>query len=453
MLAKFYSLCYTVTMEFTGYENRTICVAVSGGVDSVALLHQMKALSDGGAFSLCAAHCEHGIRGGESVADMEFVKELCNGWKVPLFLFRADCPALARQCGESLETAARQFRYEAFESLLKGGKADYIALAHHGGDEAETVLFRLARGTALSGVVAMKEVNGKYLRPLLKRTKEEIVAYAKEHGLAWREDGTNGQTLATRNKLRLTVLPALEEAVPGAGKNLARFAFTAREDDDCLYELSASLIEKKESAFLGDSGYRVAFSDKKPLFTRACLTVLKTLGVERDYTKEQLDGLFRLQSLQTGAKAAVGGVWAVKQYGELAFFKATEPTEVNGVPFRLGVFRVGRYELNVSKTPMGKEKELTLDAGRIPKNAVFRFKEEGDRFEKFGGGSKSVKRYLVDKKIPAAERAETVVLAAEHEALAVVGVEISEKVKVTDETKETVYVSARKITEEEYGNA
>ncbi len=453
MLAKSYGLCYTVIMEFIGYKDKTICVAVSGGVDSVALLHKLKALSIGGAFSLCAVHCEHGIRGEESVADMEFVKEICNGWEIPLFVFRADCPALAKERGESLETAARDFRYESFESLLKEGKADYIALAHHSGDEAETVLFRLARGAALSGVCAMKEESGRYLRPFLKQTKEEILAYAQKHGLSWREDKTNAVALATRNKIRLTVLPALEEAVPGARKNLANFAFTAREDDECLYALSESLITKKAPVFSGDSGYRVAFCEKKPLFTRACLTVLKGMGVERDYTREQLDGLFRLQSLQTGAKATViGGVWAVKQYGELAFFKETAQEKSEEIAFGFGTFRVGRYEVSVSETPTGKEKELVLDGQSVPKNAVFRLKSQGDRFEKFGGGTKSLKRYLVDKKIASAERAELVVLACESEALAVVGVEISEKVKVTCETKKRVYISAQKITEEEYGN-
>ncbi len=440
-------------MEFSGYHDKTICVALSGGVDSVVLLHKLKALSIGGAFSLCAVHCEHGIRGEESVADMEFVKTLCKEWEIPLFLFRADCPTLAKEQGESLETAARRFRYEAFESLLNEGKADYVALAHHDGDEAETVLFRLARGSSLTGVSAMREENGRYLRPLLQVAKEEIVSYAKEHGLLWREDHTNALPVATRNKIRLNVLPALEEAVKGAGKNIASFAVIAREDDECLYELSKSLITKKPPTFAGDSGYRVAFCEKKPLFTRACLTVLKELGIVRDYTKEQIDALFRLQELQTGTKATVlGGVCAVKQYGELAFLKEILPAKTEVIPFGFGVFRIGRYEVIVSKTPLGVEKELALDAECISNNAVFRCKEQGDSFEKFGGGTKSLKRYLVDKKIPSAERAELIVLALKEEILAVVGVEISEKVKTTVTTKQRAYISARILAEEDYGD-
>lgn len=441
-------------MEFSDYQNKKICVAVSGGVDSVVLLHWLKALSDSGVFSLCAVHCEHGIRGEESVADMEFVKTLCGGLNIPLFVFRADCPTLAKESGESLETAARIFRYEAFESLLKEGKADYIALAHHSGDEAETVLFRLARGTALTGVAAMKEENGRYLRPLLGWTKEQILVYANENGLSFREDKTNALPIAARNKIRLSVLPNLEEVVLGAGKNLAAFALIAREDDECLYELAKPLVTKKAPAFTGDSGYRVAFCEKKPLFTRACLIVLKELGAWRDYTREQLDILFRLQGLQTGAKSTVmQGICAVKQYGELAFFKETEEVERTAVPFGFGVFRIGRVEVSVSSEPTGVEKEWTLDEEKIPNGAVFRLKEQGDSFEKFGGGRKPLKRYLVDKKIPSAERAELVVLAVENDVLAVVGVEISEQVKITKETKKRAYLSVKGITEEENGYA
>ncbi|MBQ8320681.1 MAG: tRNA lysidine(34) synthetase TilS, partial [Clostridia bacterium] len=161
-------------MQLRGYENKKLCVALSGGVDSVALLHMLNAEKNSGGFLLSAVHCEHGIRGEESRLDMEFVQTLCAAWKIPLRVARADCPRLAKERGESLETAARAFRYGVFQTILDGGEADYIVLAHHALDEAETVLFRLARGTSLSGAAAMKEKNGKFLRPLLAWSKEEI---------------------------------------------------------------------------------------------------------------------------------------------------------------------------------------------------------------------------------------------------------------------------------------
>ena len=444
MLAKFLRVCYTVVMmQLRGYENKKLCVALSGGVDSVALLHMLNAEKNSGGFLLSAVHCEHGIRGEESRLDMEFVQTLCAAWKIPLRVARADCPRLAKERGESLETAARAFRYGVFKTILDGGEADYIVLAHHALDEAETVLFRLARGTSLSGAAAMKEKNGKFLRPLLAWSKEEILAYAQDNGLSWREDGTNSLLEATRNKLRLEVLPALERAVNGAGKNLAAFAKVCAEDDEYLYSLAEKLIERKTPAFTGDSGYRVVFSKEKPLFVRACLSVLKTLGVEKDYTRENLETLFRLQELQTGAKASVkGGVYALKGYDGLAFCRSEEKQEENGEQvFGFGEFRIGRVAFTVSETPSGAEKELRLDVDKLPEDAVFRLKREGDVFEKFGGGRKSLKKYLVDKKIAAAVRAELPVLAKGDEVFAVLGVEVAGSVWTNEKTKRTAYLS------------
>ena len=264
-------------MDLRNFSNKRICVAVSGGVDSVTLLHYLKSCERECGYSLSAVHCEHGIRGEESLADMRFAEELCKAWGVPLFIFSEDCPARAKREKESLETAARNFRYESFTSLAEGNKVDFVALAHHKNDEAETVLFRLARGTSLTGVGGMAEMNGYLLRPLLSWTRAEIVEYAVKNNLSWREDQTNKETDATRNKLRLEVLPKLEEAVPGAAENLVRFASLASEDDALLYEYAEKLLLLEETD--GETLVSVAFRDKKPLFRRACLLALKTLGV------------------------------------------------------------------------------------------------------------------------------------------------------------------------------
>ena len=128
-------------MDLRDFSGKTICVAVSGGADSVALLHYLKNLQTEYRYGLCALHCEHGIRGAESVEDMQFVQRLCKAWDIPLFVFVEDCPLRAKREKTSLETAARNFRREKYDALLCEGKADCIATAHHSGDEAETVLF------------------------------------------------------------------------------------------------------------------------------------------------------------------------------------------------------------------------------------------------------------------------------------------------------------------------
>jgi len=166
--------------EFTG---KRICVAVSGGVDSVSLLHWLKGRETEYGYTLCAVHCEHGIRGEDSLRDARFVCEFCKNLGIELYNFSEDCPKRAERNKQSLETAARAFRIECFGRLLAEGKADIIATAHHKNDDAETVLFRLLRGTSLTGVGGISANNGQIIRPFLSWTRAEIEAYAKENGL------------------------------------------------------------------------------------------------------------------------------------------------------------------------------------------------------------------------------------------------------------------------------
>ena len=425
-------------MNLDKFFGKRICVAISGGADSVALLHTLKNVSAEKGFALCAAHCEHGIRGEESLADMRFVEELCREWGITLYTFSEDCLARAKREKESVETAARNFRYACFERLINEGKADYIALAHHKNDEAETVLFRLARGASLTGATGMKEESGYLLRPLLQKTRAEIEEYIAANGLTYRTDKTNFDGAYTRNKLRLEILPKLEEAVNGAVENLARFATLAQADDELLYEYAKDLLLETEE------GYTVAFSEKKPLFCRACLLALKGLGVLRDYTQTHLSALFDLQSLERGARLDMpSGVTASKTEKGVCFYRK-KPACVWEKPtpqfFDESGWDGGRYAVNVSKAPLEGENVLRLDREKLPREAVFRFRQEGDYIHAFGGGRKTLKKYLNEKKIPVEIREYLPLIADGAEIYAICGVEISEKVKVDENSKSVLYI-------------
>ena len=446
ILAKYGRLWYTVFMMLKKFSQKRICVAVSGGMDSVALLHYLHSQRGKYGYFLLAAHCEHGIRGEASLADMRFVQELCETLGVELFLFQEDCVARSKKEKVSLETAARNFRYESFESLIKGGKTDYIATAHHQLDEAETVLFRLARGTALSGVKGMEKESGWLIRPFLDWSKAEIEKYAEENRLEYRVDETNADLQYTRNKLRAEVLPKLEEAVPAAGKNIAKFAAVAAEDDAFLYELAKELLEEKKD------GYFVNFSEKKPLVTRACLMALKGLGVEKDYTSEHLDALFVLQACERGSKLDLPkNVECIREEKGLFFHVKQEESDIEkpkAKPFSMDGFDGGRYEVIIAKEGILDEKSewkvLRADLGKIPKNAEFRFRKDGEEMQVFGGGTKSLKKLLNERKIPVCEREWLPMIAEGDCVYAVCGVEISERVKVDAETREQIYIYLRK---------
>ena len=432
-------------MEFARFDKKRICVAISGGVDSVALLHYLKSCQKDAGFILSAVHCEHGIRGEDSLADARFVSALCQSWGVPLYTFAEDCPMRAAREKESLETAARNFRRECFARLIAENKADYIATAHHLNDEAETVLFRLARGT-LSGIKGMLEESGYFLRPFLSWTRTEIEAYAKENGLSFCVDATNADLEYTRNKIRIEVLPKLEEVFHGATRNIARFATLCGADDELLYEYAKNLLSKE------NEGYRVEFNDKKPLFRRACLLALKGLGVERDYTSTHLEDAYALQSLERGAKLHLPkGIVAKKAENGIIFYRENVeilPEKSQPKKYDENGFDGGRYEVILSKTPLDMQngwRILRFDPTKLPTDAVFRFRQDGDEIESFGGGRKTLKKFLNEKKIPVEEREYLPLLASAdtREVYAVCGVEISKKIKIDDE-KNALYMATRK---------
>ncbi len=439
-------LCYTKRMKtMEEMKNKRICVATSGGMDSTALLHYLKAHEREGGYILSAVHCEHGIRGRASVADMRFVQKLCDAWEIPLYVFQEDCIRRAKTEKTSVETAARNFRYESFERLLRDGKADYVATAHHSQDEAETVLFRIARGASLSGAAAMYAAREGYLRPFLSWSKKRIVEYVKANKLIYREDKTNKDKKYARNKLRLEVLPALNGAVAGATGNIVRFAALAAEDDEYLYRQSEKLLQQK------GEGITVLFSEEKPLFRRACLTAVKALGLDRDYTQAHLQSVFDLQKSERGAyvtlpkniiaqKGKSGIVFSIKE-GERPLLNSVEK------PFSMEGFNGGTYEVKVSLTPPKEEgyvgKVLRIDGDKLPMDAIFRFRKEGDEIEKFGGKRKTLKKYYNEEKIPVKIRPCLPLLASEkgRETYVVCGYEISERVKVGEDTAQTLYIT------------
>jgi tRNA(Ile)-lysidine synthase len=248
----------------------------------------------------------------------------------------------------------------------------------------------------------------------------------------------------TRNKLRHEVLPRLEEAVDGASGNLARFAALAGEDDELLYALAKELLLET------DEGYLVKFCEKKPLFRRASLLALKGLGLEKDYTALHLEQVFALQKLERGAKCTLPqNILAVKTCDGIEFYKdiaKARKEKAVPCPFAEKGFAGGEYRVRVCDEPVesGVWKVLKIDKDSLPKNAVFRFREEGDWMEKFGGGKKTLKKLFNEKKVPVEEREYLPLLAVGSEVYAVCGVEISEKLRVTESTEKTLYLVLEK---------
>ncbi len=225
--------------EIAGLPKETpVLVGFSGGADSVALLHLLKAFSLRDGFAILAVHVHHGIRGTEADRDAEFCEDFAKKIGVEIITYRIDVPTIADGRGESLEEVARNERYRIFDTVMQERNIPLLAVAHHAGDNAETVLFRLARGTGLAGLCGIKQLRkigqGYVTRPLLPFSKDEILAYCRDRNLSFVTDSTNLEPCCTRNLLRLEILPTLEKSVPNAVKNIANATARLQLDEDYL---------------------------------------------------------------------------------------------------------------------------------------------------------------------------------------------------------------------------
>lgn len=217
-----------------------VCVAVSGGADSVALLlalAEANRAKEPLGVVLSAVHVHHGLRGTEADADEAFVQELCEQLGIPLVVERVD--VIGRQAAEreGLEEAARELRYAVFWELMKSRKADVVATAHTLDDQAETVVMKLVRGAWTEGIGGISPVvednasQGRIVRPMLGVRREEVEAYLQERGQVWREDATNRDVSLTRNRVRHELMPLLRKFNPGVDVALARLAEIARDEE------------------------------------------------------------------------------------------------------------------------------------------------------------------------------------------------------------------------------
>ena len=413
-------------------KNKVIAVALSGGKDSICLIDLLLKSAKEKNLTIKAVNIDHSIRGEESVRDSEFVKDYCKKVGVELRFFKVDAVKYSKENGLSVEEGARLLRYNAFETLLKEKFCNVIATAHHLSDNFETVLFNLFRGTSTKGLIGIPDKRDGFIRPLINVTKKEIDDYVLKNNLPFVEDSTNSNTDYTRNYLRCEVIPKILEKFPTAEVSVKRLGEISKEENDFLDELSNSYLE------FCDGKYLLPISLSPILLKRAAKTILYNLGIKKDYESIHFNDIIKLTSLNNGSKITLPqNVVAVKEYDKLAFYIETEKQICKPLNYKVGKFKFLGKSLEISKNPL--DNALVFDGDKIPNNAVIRTKRDGDIFKKFGGGTKKLKDYLIDKKIPRANREELPLLAVDDKILLIFGVEISDDIKVTETTVNTLY--------------
>jgi len=418
-------------------KNNTIAVALSGGSDSMSLvtylLNNKKRLN----LQLKVINIEHGIRGDESERDSNFVKKFCENNNIECFMFKVDSIKLANNKGYSLEQAARILRYECFNKVINECKADYIATAHHKSDNAETIIFNLLRGASLNGVSGIKYKTGNIIRPLIDTEKSDIEKYIADNNISYVTDSTNLDTDYTRNYIRHQIMPVLNKAFPTAENSITRFAHLAGADNDFLNNLAKKLV------FIDKNAVKIEFCQERPLFYRAVVISLKALNIEKDYTLKHLESVYCLQNQQSGSGVdLIENARAVNDYNHITVYKKETIDKIDEIPFTTGLVNFNGFNIKIDKKDeFLEEKGLFFDLDKIPKNSVIRQRKDGDIFTKFGGGTKKLKDYFINKKILRRERDNIILIANGNDVLLIAGIEISDKIKVDKNTKMIYNVS------------
>lgn len=424
-----------------------IGIAVSGGSDSIAMLYFLAQRKEEYGIELVVLHVDHSIRE-ESDSDCQFVKKMAENLGINFHRFKVDVPKLAKERGESLETIAREARYSIFKKLVENGEVDKIALAHHKNDQAETILMHIFRGSGISGAKGMEPIsNGIYVRPLLDTSKNEILAFIKDNKLSYCEDCTNIDNSYSRNYIRNVVMKDITSRWENAVDAIVNFGKSASEDDEyILSQIDAGAVIEEKNAVKIPLSY---FIYNNAIVARIIFKAMRMLGINKDIERRHI-ALIKNLALngENGKKINLPfEVNAIKEYDYLTLHKNKQSKSREERVFKCGEFFVEDFGLvKVKKGEFSKrEGYLMIDKDKLPKDAVWRFRKEGDEFTKFGGGKKKLKSYFIDKKIPSRLRDIIPLLANGNEIFLIAGYEISDKVKVDEKSKNIYYIGVDSI--------
>ena len=367
-----------------------IICAVSGGADSIALLWALYLLKEKLGIELSAAHFNHRLRGVESDRDEQFVRDFCNGYGIPLFVSSGNVVAGKK----GLEAAARDARYAFLRSLP--GK---IATAHTADDNAETVLMHLVRGTGLKGLGAIAPVNGKVIRPMLGITRVEVEAFLEEYHVEHITDSSNGTDAFLRNRLRHHVMPLLKEENPKLAENLSAMALRLRQDEDALRRMASDTP-------LSISALR---QEMPAVRSRVLEQFLKESGVKEPEAEHIALAEALIFSDNPSARGNFpGGVTISRHYDTLAVLTG----EAQSFPRP-----VCTPAAEIINTP----EVFTVN----PVGTVYvRARQSGDAM-RLSGGTKSLKKLFIDRKIPAAQRNSVPVICDDAGILGVYGIGVN----------------------------
>ncbi len=415
--------------------HNTILVALSGGADSVALLHLLNETN----IKCTAAHCNFHLRGAESDEDEKFVKDLCKQLNIPLRTIDFQTVEHAEKQKISIEMAARELRYSWFDELAKELGMDLIATGHHGDDAIETFFLNLTRGTGIKGLTGISWRRGNIIRPLLFASAQDIKEYCQENSLSYRTDSTNQETVFYRNKIRSEIVPLFEEMNPSffsTMQNNMEYLKESREIiEDELTKIELQITAREGDSFLIPISVIKKYAHRRSLI----LDLLQPYGFSGQQIHQivkTVDSLPGKQFLSRTHRLVVDRFNLIlTPISEQDKSRYSVPDGVTRMehPLHLTFKKYLRTaEFQFSKDP----KLIHLDADLLEFPLFLRHPLVGDKFQPLGMSNfKKLSDFFIDEKLSIIEKEETWLLLNGEEIVWVIGQRIDNRFKITHRTK------------------
>lgn len=424
-----------------------IVVGLSGGADSITLIHYLK---HGLNREVIACHINHNLRGEESQHDSRFVSLFCEKEEIPLFVKDADVEGYAKAESMSIEEAGRTIRYRFFEEIALSQQADYIATAHTLSDNAETVLLNLTRGTGLLGLCGIPPLRGKIIRPLIYCTRQDIEEYCRKNALDYVVDSSNLDSSYSRNNIRNNIIPVLKQINPSFEGTMGRNISIFKSDQDCLDRIARGIFARCKAV----GGYQLAlFSAEHEAIRHRVIGLI----FNENNTSKSADVIVRIDGMIAAAKGKIilsGQKSAIVKNGFLEIVTEQEPLDYFEDPLILGEYcsRSGElYQIlkcDVKNAEIIKKVYknllfLLLDYDRIKGITIIRQRRQGDKIEfSHRAHTRTLKKLFIEQKLSAYEKSKTLVISDEESVIAVFPQGVAKRVAVDETTKNLLAVVA-----------
>nr|WP_305119711.1 MULTISPECIES: tRNA lysidine(34) synthetase TilS [unclassified Ruminococcus] len=435
-----------------------IVVAVSGGADSMCLLHFLfENKTELGINRLIAAHVNHNIRGDEAKRDELFVMNFCNRLGIEFELLDVDIPKLSKEYKTGTEETARRVRYEYFKTLSEKHSA-VIATAHNANDNAETVIYNLARGSALKGLCGIPPKREYIIRPLIRCNRDEIERYCRSYSLEYVTDSTNLTDDYTRNKIRHGVLPVLKQINPSIEQCITRSGEMLKNDDTFLYNLADEALKNAKIT----DGYDLKRLQNLNIsvLSRAVIILLsRNFDIKPD--RETVTAV--CSAITAASRVNIkNGVCADANSGVFRLYKITpksNKSDINPIVVSDGVkahIQGRTVEFNVlTKKEFNNNAKFNnllfknaIDYDIINDVTVMRTRRTGDIFSpKNRGWTKTLKKFLIDEKVISEKRDKLMLIAQDNEILWLEGFGVSRKARITSDTEKILTITFNQSSE------